>query len=532
MRGQLTLRGMIIGVFGAIVITTSSMLIALKMSSLPWPIIFVSLLSMSLLKAMGHTSLKEINVTQTCMSAGAMVAGGLAFTMPGVWMMGMGDQVSWSQLLWVTMSGVILGLVLTAVLRLYFLELTPHPYPMGQACAQTLSEGDKGGKKSILMFAVMGVTALFTFLRDYLERIPSLLVSRRAAAFGSSAGIYLSPMLVGIGYIIGFLPVAVWFLGAVLSDFGVLYLGTEIKLWDSAGALDIKQSLGIGLMVGSGIGIVLKQAGGFIRRIFTHNQRKHDSLIRIMPVRVGVLLLVVSAFVLTLLCGLTPATSCVVILGCALTAILSAECVGMSGINPMEIFGIIVLLLARLLLGTSGVSAFYVAAAVAVSCGLCGDVMNDFKAGVLLDTNPRAQWVAEAIGGVVGALVSVGVLMVIVMAYGGGVFQTEDFPAAQASAVAAMVGGVSCPAAFITGLVASAVLYLLGLPVITLGLGVYLPFYMSATVFSGGLIRLIMDRISPRFEKEAWGTVIASGLLGGEGIAGVIIALILAVQAI
>lgn len=526
------MRGMVIGVFGAVVITTSSMFIALKMSSLPWPIIFVSLLSLSLLKAMGHTDLKEINVTQTSMSAGAMVAGGLAFTMPGAWMMGLGADVSWSRLLWVTLSGVALGLVLTAVLRLYFLELTPHPYPMGQACAETLKEGDKGGKKSLLMFIVMGVTALFTFLRDYLGRIPSLLVSRRAAAFGSSAGIYLSPMLVGIGYIIGFLPVAVWFLGAVLSDFGVLYMGTALDLWDTAGALDIKQSLGIGLMVGSGIGIVLKQAGGFLKRIYTHNRRKHDSDMRIMPVRVGMLVLLSCVFILTLLCGLTPLTSCVVILGCALTAILSAECVGMSGINPMEIFGIIVLLVARFLLGTSGVSAFYVAAAVAVSCGLCGDVMNDFKAGVLLDTHPRAQWIAEAVGGVTGALVSVGVLMVIVMAYGGDVFQTEAFPAAQASAVAAMVGGVSCPAAFITGLVASAVFYLLGLPVITLGLGVYLPFYMSATVFLGGLLRFILDRVWPRLEKEGWGTVTASGLLGGEGIAGVVIALILAFQAI
>ncbi|MBR0126960.1 MAG: OPT/YSL family transporter, partial [Firmicutes bacterium] len=70
------------------------------------------------------------------------------------------------------------------------------------------------------------------------------------------------------------------------------------------------------------------------------------------------------------------------------------------------------------------------------------------------------------------------------------------------------------------------------LPVMTLGLGVYLPFFMSATAFIGGALRLIVDKVYPKFEEKGTGTIIASGLLGGEGITGVIIALIVAVQAI
>jgi uncharacterized oligopeptide transporter (OPT) family protein len=53
------------------------------MSALPWPTIFVALLSMAVLKALGKTTLNEINVTQTAMSAGAMVAGGMALRYPG-----------------------------------------------------------------------------------------------------------------------------------------------------------------------------------------------------------------------------------------------------------------------------------------------------------------------------------------------------------------------------------------------------------------------------------------------------------------
>ncbi|MCI8630829.1 MAG: peptide transporter, partial [Firmicutes bacterium] len=78
MKKQFTLRGLIIGGIGAIVLTMSSMFVALKLSSLPWPIMFVALVSMFALKACGNTNINEINVTHTAMSAGAMVAGGLA----------------------------------------------------------------------------------------------------------------------------------------------------------------------------------------------------------------------------------------------------------------------------------------------------------------------------------------------------------------------------------------------------------------------------------------------------------------------
>jgi len=81
---QLSLRAILIGMLGSCVITASSMYVALRMSALPWPTIFVSVLSMALLKALGKTTLNEINITQTAMSSGAMVAGGIAFTLPGL----------------------------------------------------------------------------------------------------------------------------------------------------------------------------------------------------------------------------------------------------------------------------------------------------------------------------------------------------------------------------------------------------------------------------------------------------------------
>ena len=530
---QLTVRGLIIGAIGSVILTMSSMFIALKLSSLPWPIMFVVLVSMFVLKLMGNTNLQEINVTQTAMSAGAMVAGGLAFTIPGIWILNPEAEISIPVLLAVTLGGGVLGLIFTALFRKYFIETKDLPYAMGQAAAATLEVGDSDRKKAGLLFVSMAIAGIFTALRDWLQKIPATLISSRmAGTYGSLAGVWLSPMLISIGYIIGPVVIGVWFLGALIGDFGILVGGTELGLWDSAEAANIKSSLGIGLMVGTGLGILVKGIIPKAKDIFGSMFIKNKLGDTFIDMRWAPFVMIVIAAVFTFVTDMGILASVITILGAWLATSMSAQCVGQSGINPMEIFGIIVLLAAKALSNIGGAEAFYVAAVVAVACGLVGDVMNDFKAGQILHSDPKSQWIAEVVGALIGGAVSVIILAVILKAYGGEAFGGEMCPAAQASAVAAMVGGISHVPAFIIGLVAAVILYCVNFPVITLGLGVYLPFYLSATAFIGGVIRFVLDRAVPSFEKEGRGTIIASGLLGGESIVGVIIAIVMAVQII
>ncbi|MBO4410968.1 MAG: OPT/YSL family transporter, partial [Lachnospiraceae bacterium] len=114
---QLTVRSMIIGSIGSIILSCSSMFIALRISSLPWPIFFVALASMFALKACGKTNLNEINVTHTAMSAGSMIAGGMAFVIPGIWVADPSAHVSVFELCVVAYGGLILGLIFTALVR-------------------------------------------------------------------------------------------------------------------------------------------------------------------------------------------------------------------------------------------------------------------------------------------------------------------------------------------------------------------------------------------------------------------------------
>ncbi len=319
-------------------------------------------------------------------------------------------------------------------------------------------------------------------------------------------------------------------MGACIGDLGVVVGGQIVGLWNLETAANIKSSLGIGLMVGTGVGILVKGILPKAKEIFGPMFSKKSLGDAIVPMRWAPILMILAAFLFTFAADMGIVASIITILGVWLATAMSAQCVGQSGINPMEIFGIIVLIAAKAVSSIGQTEAFFVAAIVAVACGLVGDVMNDFKAGYLLQSDPKAQWYAEMVGSLLGAAVSVGVLYVILRAYGPEAFGSEMFPAAQAGAVAAMVGGISHVPAFVVGLVLAFILYLVNFPVMTLGLGVYLPFYMSATAFIGGALKFIVDRWLPKAEENGTGTVIASGVLGGEAIVGVVIALIVAVQ--
>jgi uncharacterized oligopeptide transporter (OPT) family protein len=195
---------------------------------------------------------------------------------------------------------------------------------------------------------------------------------------------------------------------------------------------------------------------------------------------------------------------------------------------PMEVFGVIVLLIIALVTSIGDIEAFLVAATATVACGFVGDLMNDFKAGHLLGTSPKAQWFGVAAGGVLGALLGTGIIVLFVNVYGAesfGIGEGKEFVAAQAVAVASMVGGIPHLPAFVMGITIGIILYLLGAPAITFGLGVYLPFYLSLTVAVGAALRFVIGRIAPNWIKKEDGLVIASGLLGGESVVGVIFAL-------
>ncbi|MEG1825845.1 MAG: OPT/YSL family transporter [Gordonibacter sp.] len=555
-KGQLTLRGILIGCVGCIIITAASVYTALKMGALPWPIVFAAIISLFFLKALGHgkASLNEANVTHTVMSAGAMVAGGLAFTIPGIWMLGFADQVGWFEMLAVALSGVILGLICTAALRRHFIEDADLEYPIGEAAAQTLIAGNAGGKVGLKLFGSMGLAGLYTALRDFFGVIPAMLLSNVSIP-GVAFGIYNSPMLLAVGFLVGTGAVVVWFGGALFANFGIIVGGSAAGFWDIASAQGIVSSLGMGVMMGAGLGVIfknilpkaikmLKDTKGSITlgaAASTDDLPASGGARRRMRISAGLAACGVAAVALLICFGLQlgPIPALIVVALTWVATAMSAQSVGQTGIDPMEIFGLIVLLAVAAVSNVPQVQLFFVAGIVAVACGLAGDVMNDFHAGHVIGTSPKAQWVGQAIGAVLGAVVAVAVMAVLVGAYGPESFGPQgSFVAAQASVVATMVSGIPSVPAFAIGLAAGLGLYLLGFPSMMLGLGIYLPFYLSFSAFLGAMVKVAYDLVCKRRRaklspEEAaakekaqteTGLVVSSGVLGGESIIGVLVA--------
>ncbi|MBM6943128.1 OPT/YSL family transporter [Collinsella intestinalis] len=529
LRGQLSVAGILIGCVGCVIITASSVYTALKMGSLPWPTIFTSITALVLLRAVGRSSLNEANITQVIMSAGSMVAGGLAFTIPGVWILGAADEVSVGEMLGVALAGTLLGLVCTAVIRRRFVEESDLEYPIGTAAAETLLASRDGGATGKRLFGSMAVAGIWCVARDVLGLIPSLV--GQLGVPGVAMGLQLSPMRWAVGFLAGRRSIIWWAIGAAVGWLGIVAGGTALGLADVPTAQGIVSSLGMGLMMGSGAGVVVKDVVLPLARRHVC-ARAHDPAAPAPTAPRGLLALMVAAaaLVLGIVLRLEPAVCVVIVALSFVTAAMSAQSVGQSGIDPMEIFGLIVLLFVAAFSASTQVQLFFVAGVIAVACGLAGDVMSDFKTGQIIGTDPRVLWVGQAIGALLGTVVAVAAMVALVAAYGTDAFGTDAlFVAAQANVVATMVAGVPSAPAFAAGLAAGCALYLAGIPAMMVGLGVYLPFYMSFSTVVGAVMRWVYDRVAAARGADAdaaeeAGVVVASGVLGGESIVGVIIA--------
>ncbi|MBO4410337.1 MAG: OPT/YSL family transporter [Spirochaetales bacterium] len=518
---QLTARGALTGILGLTIITVSSMYVALRMGALPWPTVFVTVLAMSVLGHRKDSSLQEINVTHTMMSAGSMVAGGLAFTIPGLWIINPDAEVPFLQILVMTVCGAVLGTLLSALYRRNLIEEQKLDFPIGNAAYNTLVTGIKKGRDSLKLYLSMAFSALFTFVRDLFGWIPTVATIFKGSASVAPVAIYISPMAFAIGAMIGKIFALLWFGGAIFAFLILTPVGIGAGWFADLGAADLfRQNLGLGLLIGTGLAVFVKALAGSAKRMKGREKGKKLPPQGIVPVAV---VLVFAVVLLALGTGMNILQALLAIAGVCLTCLLSGMITGMSGVNPMEVFGILVMLLIQVIWQPSLLVLFLSAGLVAVACGLSGDVMNDLKSGHMLKTDPKQQILAEGIGGVVGAVISVCVLFVMRKSFGG--FGPGTLlPAPQASAVASMASGLGSSPVFYIGMALGLVLFLVKIPASAIGLGIYLPSYISIIVGLGYILSVIVKKITKASDKTM--SLVSSGLLGGEGIAGVIVAII------
>jgi putative OPT family oligopeptide transporter len=178
-------------------------------------------------------------------------------------------------------------------------------------------------------------------------------------------------------------------------------------------------------------------------------------------------------------------------------------------------------------------AALTVGCVVAISASIAGDTSQDLKTGFLLGATPRRQQIGELLGVLTSAVFVCATVLLLAKAYEDfGGFGSEELPAPQAMLMKVVIEGVldqKLPWILVgIGATIAIAAELLRLPSLPLAVGVYLPVSTMATVFAGGSVRWLLEKLArAREERELrrqQGVLFGSGLVGGEGLMGVLIA--------
>lgn len=185
--------------------------------------------------------------------------------------------------------------------------------------------------------------------------------------------------------------------------------------------------------------------------------------------------------------------------------------------------------------GDSGVpgmrAAIAIGSIICIVAAIAGDTSQDLKTGYLLGATPKKQQIGEIIGVVAAALAIGGTLYLLDSAWG---FGTDELAAPQATLMKMIIEGVmdgNLPWGLVfIGVFIAIVVEILGIPVLPFAIGVYLPVQLNACIMVGGLVRLAFDKMKKE-EKEKTkiindGILFCSGMIAGEGLVGILLALL------
>jgi len=196
-------------------------------------------------------------------------------------------------------------------------------------------------------------------------------------------------------------------------------------------------------------------------------------------------------------------------------------------------------------------AAIIIGSVVCCAAAIAGDNMQDLKAGYIVQATPWKQQVMQLVGTVSAAFVMAPVLMLLLSAYGfAGHSSAKDNPLAapQANLMASVSKGVfegQLPWLFIgMGAVLAVVVIVLDeylvrrgssfrTPVLAVAIGIYLPLELEVPIFAGGMIhqavRLYKNKRNSNQEEvedsSRSGLLFASGLITGEALMGILIAI-------
>lgn len=489
----------------------------------------------------------------------------------------------------ISLVGGLFGILFTIPLRKVFIDDLDLPYPEGVAAAEVLKAMEKGGRGIYYIAIAAGIGGFMKLSGEsgmalWKEKVEGVLNLGRIRFFG---GVNVSPALLGVGYIIGFKIALIVFTGGILGwVIGIPMVGF-FKGWPEGDLIEAVYYLwdnetkwiGIGAVLTGGIYTLIKMAPQLKQSIVqTLGGRKreanapapirterdfHVSIIYLVGLALGV-------FALYIFITGEPITSLILTLVMFIATFLFTAVAGyLAGIvgssnNPISSVTITTLAATAavlLILGALGISdlagpegmgaTILVAAVVCCSAAIAGDSMQELKTAQILGATPIKIQKGRFLGVVVGATVIPFIVALLAAAYGIG---SPALPSPQAVIMGSTVYAIFNMDVNILmlgiGVVLAIILIFTKLPVMAVAIGIYLPFTLTTPIFLGGVLGLLAEKwvaaktrlfdsagkTKEQLEslvkenKESTfneGLLFAAGLVAGEAVLGVIVAMII-----
>jgi putative OPT family oligopeptide transporter len=179
----------------------------------------ISVLSISILRAFGRSTILENNIVQTTGSAGESLAAGVMFTLPALIFLGFGSEFTFWRIFPMALLGGWLGVLFMIPLRrqLIVKEHGNLSFPEGTACADVLVAGEKGGSFAGRVFWGLGLGGIYTFLMKTVLAWTEQPEGRPSWYPGSSFRVNVTSEYLGVGYIIGPRVSGILFAGGIVS---------------------------------------------------------------------------------------------------------------------------------------------------------------------------------------------------------------------------------------------------------------------------------------------------------------------------
>ena len=568
---EITVTSIILGILLAVVFGAANAYLGLRVGMTISASIPAAVLSMGVIRfILRKDSILENNMVQTIGSAGESLAAGAIFTLPALFLWAEEGKIEAPSMLTITLIclvGGILGILFMIPLRqaLIVEEHGVLPFPEGQACSEVLMAGEEGGSKAGAVFSGLGIAALYKLLTDGFKFWPSEVGHDIKFFKGSSLGMQVLPALAGVGYICGPKISSYMFAGGTLSWFvlmpvialfgadATVFPGTEVIGTLDPGSLwgTYVRYIGAGAVATGGVISLIKSFPMIVRTfkatMATFGKKDDQKITTLprtqqdlpMPLVIGLVILLVLLIWLLPTFPVNPLGALLVVIFGFFFAAVSSRMVGLIGSsnNPVSGMAIATLLATTVLLkvtGTAGtkgmVGAIAIGGIICVVAAIAGDTSQDLKTGFLVGATPKKQQIGEMIG-VVASAISIGyVLDLLNKAWG---FGGSEIPAPQGMMMKMIVEGImnaQLPWGLIfIGVFVAIVIEILGVPVMPVAVGMYLPFSLSAGIMCGGVIRWFVEKRTKdneKFNKEAVerGTLYTSGLIAGEGLMGILLA--------